>query len=298
MEFWLKELYEFNYSILDDPEFKEDSVREEIMVPLLKALGYSYTGKYKIVRGRKLKQPFFMVGVKKYDISIYPDYILEYNEQPACIIEVKAPTENLRNAKHIGQAYSYAVHREVRASYYALCNGREFHLYSVWKEEPLMIFQMEFIRNHFELLRKTIGSGNILLTPEKCIKKDLGIHLKMLSGGDIESYYIFMNVPIYDIVCVDQNLYTVSANPIIDDEEYCGSFDFDIKVLQGFSNVLSKEAMNILQQPFDGRPVKLGFTGRILNIGMKCLLGEKIYENKQEHYLPLRVIDLISAEWM
>ncbi len=41
-------LKDFDFSLFDLPEFKEDSVREEIIVPILKELGYSASGQYKI----------------------------------------------------------------------------------------------------------------------------------------------------------------------------------------------------------------------------------------------------------
>ncbi|MFZ4402110.1 MAG: hypothetical protein ACOYO1_18920 [Bacteroidales bacterium] len=31
----------FDFKLLDNPEFKEDSVREEIIVPIIRGLGYS-----------------------------------------------------------------------------------------------------------------------------------------------------------------------------------------------------------------------------------------------------------------
>jgi hypothetical protein len=42
-------------SILTDPDFKEDSVREVIILPLLKTLGYTQPN---IVRSKSLEQPF------------------------------------------------------------------------------------------------------------------------------------------------------------------------------------------------------------------------------------------------
>jgi len=53
---------DFDYSILDDPEFKEDSVREELIVPLIKELGYSASGENKVIRSRQLKHPFISIG--------------------------------------------------------------------------------------------------------------------------------------------------------------------------------------------------------------------------------------------
>lgn len=64
---------EFDFSLLDDPEFKEDAVREEIIFPILKALGYTASGENKIIRSKALKHPFYYFGTKKYNVNIIPD---------------------------------------------------------------------------------------------------------------------------------------------------------------------------------------------------------------------------------
>jgi hypothetical protein len=40
----MKLFEKFDFTILDDANFKEDSVREEIIVPILTKLGYSASG--------------------------------------------------------------------------------------------------------------------------------------------------------------------------------------------------------------------------------------------------------------
>ena len=49
-------LKDFDFKLLDDPDFKEDSVREEIILPLLKYLGYSASGQNRIVRSKSLRR--------------------------------------------------------------------------------------------------------------------------------------------------------------------------------------------------------------------------------------------------
>ena len=73
-------------------------------MPLLKALGYNFTGDFKIIREKKLINPFNMVGTKKYPINIFPDYILECKGKCCCIIEVKSPSKRLKKEEYVGQA--------------------------------------------------------------------------------------------------------------------------------------------------------------------------------------------------
>lgn len=52
----------FAWDTLDDPGFQEDSVREEIIVPILKGLGYGIERLYRIIRSKKLLRPFVSIG--------------------------------------------------------------------------------------------------------------------------------------------------------------------------------------------------------------------------------------------
>jgi hypothetical protein len=70
----------FDFSLLDSPEFKEDSVREEIILPILKHLGYNASGKNKIIRSKTLVHPCVYIGTHKHEISIIPDYLMQFND--------------------------------------------------------------------------------------------------------------------------------------------------------------------------------------------------------------------------
>ena len=121
--------YNFDFAVLEDPHFKEDSVREELVAPLLHAGGYASTGFYQIKRSLPLQHPFVSIGSQRKAIYIYPDYVLLAGARPLWILDAKAPNEPLDDPEHLSQAYSYAVHGDVRANWFALCNGRTLALY-------------------------------------------------------------------------------------------------------------------------------------------------------------------------
>jgi len=132
---------DFDFSLLDDPAFKEDSVREELIVPVLKDLGYSASPPNQILRSVTLKHPYVYIGTKKHPVNIVPDYLLMRNGHPFLVLDAKAPTEEIHRGKNVEQAYSYAIHRDVRADLYALCNGREFVLYQTSRWPEVLSFQ-------------------------------------------------------------------------------------------------------------------------------------------------------------
>ncbi|MFN7851018.1 type I restriction enzyme HsdR N-terminal domain-containing protein [Anabaena sp. AL09] len=118
---------ELNFQTLkENPDFKEDSVREVIILPIFKALGYT---EINIVRSKTLQHPFLKIGSKKLPVKLVHDYVLKVENNFAWVLDAKAPNENIKSGDHIEQVYSYATHPEIRSNYFALCNGVEFSLF-------------------------------------------------------------------------------------------------------------------------------------------------------------------------
>jgi len=62
----------FDFKVLDDPAFKEDAVREEIIAPILRRLGYQPSGRARIQRSKTLTHPFVRIGVRRHPVNIVP----------------------------------------------------------------------------------------------------------------------------------------------------------------------------------------------------------------------------------
>jgi Type I restriction enzyme R protein N terminus (HSDR_N) len=132
----------FDFSLLNSKAFKEDSVREEIILPILQALGYSASPPNKIIRSKGLEHPFLTVGSSKRPITLIPDYLLTVDNNFTFTLDAKAPGEEIKVGHNVEQVYSYAVHPEIRVEMFALCNGKEFILFEVHQKEPVIYFQV------------------------------------------------------------------------------------------------------------------------------------------------------------
>ena len=152
-------LEDFDFQLLGNKEFKEDSVREEIIRPILKELGYSAGGLNRIVRSKSLKHPFVKIGSQERSVRIIPDYLLLVSNKPAWTLDAKAPTETITSGQHVEQTYSYAIHPEVRTHFFALCNGREFAVFEVDNQNPALYF-------HISEMDDNWGKLNELLSPK------------------------------------------------------------------------------------------------------------------------------------
>jgi DNA modification methylase len=146
-----------DFSNLKSLNFKEDSVREEIILPILHALGYSADGLNQIIRSKTLQHPFVNIGSTKHAISLIPDYLLAASGKPAWVLDAKAPDEIITDGKNVEQAYSYAIHPDIRVKIYALCNGREFVAFGTEDNKTLLYFQLSEIAQYWQKLYRILS---------------------------------------------------------------------------------------------------------------------------------------------
>jgi 16S rRNA G966 N2-methylase RsmD len=162
-------LQDFDFSILESPDFKEDSVREDIVMPILRALGYSSSGPNKITRSKALLHPFITIGAKRRPIQLVPDYLLSVNGNFTLVLDAKAPNEDIKQGDNVEQVYSYAVHPEIRVPHFALCNGRELALYDV-HDQTAVCLPIPDLERHWEDLRRYLAPSAVSATLPKVLR--------------------------------------------------------------------------------------------------------------------------------
>lgn len=280
-------IQEFDLSVLDDNEFNEDGVREDIIAPLLKSLGYSVGGPNKLVRSRKLIHPYVAIGSKRKNINIIPDYVLEVGGTPAIIVEAKSPKESLDNSKHAEQAYSYAIHPDIRAQYYILCNGKRFVLYHVNKFKPLLDIKMRVLPHYWNDINLKLSPENVMASYTSKLKKDFGLHVKRLGFHVFENQH-FVEVRVDAITRIEEDLFTIGTG-VVFDEEYCVSFDFDMNALLTLEGKIPQEAFDELTKPFENRVEDMRFVDTYYTVSLRCHLSDKLVESRDEIFLPFIV---------
>jgi len=278
----------FDFSHLDNPEFKEDSVREEIVVPIIKGLGYGVGKPYQIIRSRNLLHPFVSIGSKRQPIYIVPDYLFEVNDRAAWIMDAKAPSEVLVKSKNVEQAYSYAIHSEVRANYFALCNGHEFVLYSISQIDPILQFPLQAISLYWGDLQRILKPETIFNNEQQKLAKDLGLHLKRLGFDQFENIF-FPAVPLTNIGQIDPEMYSTSGCVTNDGEKYVVTFDFDALTFQQLKGRIPDVAFNDLSKREPGPRKSIAFPNRAFVVHIDCRVGDKLEENADEIFQPLIV---------
>jgi hypothetical protein len=284
---------DFDFNLLDDPSFKEDSVREELIAPMLKDLGYSSSPPNQILRSVALKHPYVYIGTKKHPVNIIPDYLLKRSRRTFLVIDAKAPNEEIHHGKNVEQAYSYAIHRDVRANFYALCNRREFVLYHINRWPKVLSFSMKEIDSIRGLLVRLIGTESEF--KKVAIKPDFGLHLLKLGLAlDRNLKKISQVFPVLDVDFVsriDELSYSFSSHLEMDGIVYLATFDFSKELLSDFltgfePKVVVPEVTRMLTK----YPFKWHFTLESPGfVGLACQISDGVHENDGESYCPFVV---------
>ncbi|MEK8018818.1 MAG: hypothetical protein VSS75_018245 [Candidatus Parabeggiatoa sp.] len=280
---------EFNFSILDDSEFKEDSVREEIIVPILKKLGYSAFGENKITRSMSLKHPFVHIGTKSNRVNIIPDYILHIGEEYKWILDAKSPKENILNGKNPEQAFSYAIHPDVRASKYALCNGRHFVVFEISHSEPILDIKISEIDRQWEKVEKCLSPLAFSKPHVLNFKPDYGLCLTKIGiTENTDLHFIPMGIPM--IAKIEDGLYSIFVNIEHSGEYYATSFYFDEDRYKQLLDSIPSSISEEIKYALKCQPYQISLTENAPEVNISARLGKEILSNDDENYRPLEVV--------
>lgn len=235
-------LHDFDFGVLEDPNYKEDAVREDIVAPFLKALGYQPSGEQRMERSKPLTHPFVMIGSQRRKVNIIPDYTLFNGAQPTLVLDAKRPSEAIVKSEHVEQAFSYAIHPQIRTRSYALCNGREFVLYDVEKPDPVLQVRMDSVTENWNLLLRHLSPVALANHHHRSFLPDLGIFLKS-AGFTTAQQITFPNSRIQMLGHTTGGALTACAgHELLEGEPFQGSFDMPMEVLPALLSCLPEEA--------------------------------------------------------
>ncbi|WP_066387046.1 DNA methyltransferase [Helicobacter himalayensis] len=191
-----------DFKILENEDFKEDSVREFIIAPLLKQLDFvlkdskqsQKNSKLEMVLSLRLTSPTITGSNEKITLTRFPDYVLYVDSKAHCVLDAKAPKIKINaTSKAERQAFYYAINPELKAPFYALCNGLEFNLFETNKQELIQSFSCEelfannFKNETFTLLKQ------YLTTPLESLKQSLSQDSKTPKKS--EEWYLSRELP-------------------------------------------------------------------------------------------------------
>lgn len=146
--------------------YSEADVREEIISPLLRILGYDESSYFSIDR----EKPIRVLGRRQ-----FIDYNLTLWAENFWLIEAKRPKGHAGrfSFEDLSQAVGYATHPDINAALVVLCDGRKIEVYDreVSLVEPLLEVQKETLVRDINKVRALLSPWQIWLFEKRRIAR-------------------------------------------------------------------------------------------------------------------------------
>lgn len=278
----------------ESTEFKEDSVRELIIAPMIAKLGYLPTGSTRVIRSKTLRNPFIRVGTRNHPVTTIPDYTFIVDDKPLLVLDAKAPNQGVLDTAHIQQAYSYAIHPEVRCDEFGLCNGKELAIFSVAKERPLLHLNFDKFESEWSKIERFIAPRYLSEPVTREFAPDFGYALKRM-GIKNDTELVMLKTRLNLFGRVSDDLITATANTDFPTAPHCASFDFHPnmlpKILSGLPDSLAKQFVEALSRsPFQAA------AGLVIELDLTVILGDET-QGKNEMFIPLIIKEIHASRF-
>jgi hypothetical protein len=277
-----------------NPEFKEDAVREFILAPMVRKLGYLPTGDTRVTLSKTLRNPFIRVGTTNHPVTTVPDYTFYINNQPLFVLDAKSPSESVLNLNHIQQAYSYAIHPEIRCEQFGLCNGKEIAIFNVSQYEPLLHLKFEEFEKNWNKVEEYLTPKYLSEPHLRKFAPDYGLAL-MRMGFTKKNKMHMMGVRLNLFAKVDQNIITASANTDLGFGAHCVSFDFHPDILHDITSGLPNELGIQFIEALNRAPFKAA-AGLAIELDLTVILGN-ITQLQSGEFVPLMIQKVNAARF-
>jgi hypothetical protein len=284
----------FDPQMFSDPNFKEDSVREIIIVPMLSRLGYHPTGSQTVVRSKTLVQPFIYVGTSRHRVTIIPDYTLQFQGSPVLVLDAKRPSESVTSAANVQQAYSYAIHPEIRTKHFALCNGRRLAVYSVETPNPLLDLLFEEFESRWKEIEDHLAPKYLLEPNLRKLKPDFGFAVSRL-GLATNCELVMLGSRLSMFARVTQDLFTATVNTEFAGQDHCVSFDFKPEQLPLLVAGLPGELRDQFLEALSRAPFQAG-ADLAVEVDLRTHLGDPITV-EHETFVPLVIDQVLGSRF-
>jgi len=281
-------------STFDDPGFKEDSVRELIIAPMLARLGYGPTGNPRVARSMAVKHPFIRVGTKNHPVTLVPDYVFFHNNAPIFVLDAKGPEEPTLDQRHIGQVYSYAIHLEIKVQEFGICNGRELAIFHIDKTDPISVLPFADFEPKWPEIEKLLSVEYLTSPSLRKFHPDFGTKLKRLNvgiDGDIVMPFVRLDL----FARLNNEAMMASGNCDFAGQIHCVSFDFPFAMLGEILAGLPKPLAERFEHALNSAPFH-AMAGLVVEIDLVARLGDQT-PGQFEKFVPLMITRITGSRF-
>jgi hypothetical protein len=220
--------------------------------------------------------------------------VLERDGELAWILDAKGPDENIDSGKNVEQAYSYAIHRDIRVPLYGLCNGRKLVVFHIRAGPPVIDIALEEIHEIWPMVLEILGCRSAwpLGIPPGFLP-DMGLSLAKAGFDHREDgekcWLAVMGVQVKTITRVEDDVYSATGiygGPEME-VDYAVTFDFGADLLPKLIAALPPEIQGSVSKQLNCQPYRVAFHFGVCPVmTMVGGLGDKVITNENESYRP------------
>ena len=255
---------DFDFTLLDDPEFGEDAVREELVVPLLAALGYTASPPDRIIRSRKLEHPFVLFGTVRKGITIIPDYLLERDGASRGFSTPRVPERTSTPERMSSGPTTPTRCTATFGCLFTAVNGCKLVVFHVTLAAPVIDVPLQEIDGIWPMVLDILGcrsawAGGLPLG----FNPDMGLALG--NAGLVEDaegkkyYHVFTSVPVRYVGRVEDGLYSITGLYVQEELAHMLTFDFGPDVYPAFLAELEDDERERVRTALSRQPYKFVF---------------------------------------
>lgn len=247
---------------------------------MLDRLGYTPSGSNRVVRSKSLTHPFIFAGTRKLPITLIPDYTLISDDATVLILDAKRPSEDALSRANVQQAYSYAIHPEVKCQHFALCNGKALVVFNVDRNEPLLKRHISPKYLRHPMLRRFAPDFGCALA-----------RLGLAEGSTVSLLPAQLNL----FARLDDGMMSASANTEVAEKPHCVSFDLKRELLPEILAGLPAQLADMFSRAL-GRAPFVAAAELAIEVDIDTKLGPEI-EGEFETYRPLIIEKVLAARF-
>ena len=269
-------------------------MREVIIVPILNRLGYTPSGPNRIIRSKSLTHPFIYGGTRKVPIALIPDYTLVSEEATVLILDAKHPSEDILSCTNVQQAYSYAIHPDIKCQHFALCNGKTLVVFSVDKNDPLLQLPFSEFESKWDEIERHISPKHLKYPMLRRFAPDFGCALARLGiaeGSTVTLLAAQLNL----FARLDDDMISATANTEFSEKPHCVSFDFNCDLLPEILAGLPTQLADMFSQALSSAPF-MAAAELAIEVDIDTKLGPEI-DGEFETYRPLVIERVLAARF-
>jgi hypothetical protein len=238
--------------------------------------------------------PFIYVGTRKHPVTLIPDYTLLNGETPLLVLDAKSPTENVLSRENVLQAYSYAIHPEIKCQHFALCNGKKLAVFNVDSADPLLVVSFEEYESKWPEIEKYLAPRFLKQPSLRKFAPDFGyaiIRLGLAENAKITMFDVQLNL----FGRVTDELLTATSNCDFAGTPHCVSFDFHRKLLPEILAGLPEPLASAFQLALSRHPFQAA-AELAIELDIEAKLGPKT-DGHVEKFIPIIIKRVLASRF-